>query len=112
MIYSILTIANKNWTWNGNPIYTPSYTNWAEQEPNLSPIVVDPQYVKIQQDTWSDKIGGKWFVEQDVTTGNTNFICQSPKVTKASSSASIILNQLWLTILLVASVYIFIKMLI
>jgi hypothetical protein len=90
-------------------LFTPSYTNWAENEPNLSDIL-SLQYVKLQQNVDDDS--GNWFVEQNVTTGNTNFICQSPKVPNLSSAASPLINQLWFTILFVTSAYIFVQMMI
>ena len=85
------------------------YTDWGENEPNLSDIL-SIQYVKLQQN--DDLDSGNWFVEQDVTTGNTNFICQSPKIPNLSSAATPLLSQLLRTIFLAIIVYIFVKMLV
>jgi len=102
--------SNKNWTWNTNPLFKPSYTSWGQDEPNLSPVI-DPQYVKMEQNSESE-MGGNWFVEQDVTLGNTNFICQSPKIPNVSSSASPLIKQSWLTMPVLVSVYMLIQMVI
>ena len=91
-------------------MFRPSYTDWGQDEPNLSPVV-DPQYVKMQQNS-DPEIGGNWFVDQDVTLGHTNFICQSPKIPNISSAASPLINQIWLTMLVVVTVYILVNMMI
>ena len=76
-IFMIYT--ESGWTWNQDSTYTPSYTSWADGEPNVNPDR-DTNYVQASAD--DEMNTATWMVPDDQTNANY-YICQSPKVPRS-----------------------------